>query len=81
MNSAGKVSARHGHPRETLNLKRGGRRLRELEHKKRQTKKKKKRGQTATDRANTLERAYSLSLLQILLCSIKVNLGPKACKL
>lgn len=80
MNSAGKVSARHGHPRETLNLKRGGQMLTKLEHKKRQTKKKKK-GQTATDRANTLERAYSLSLLQILLCSIKVNLGPKACKL
>lgn len=78
MNSAGKVSARHGHPRETLNLKRGGQRLTKLEHKKMQTKKK---GQTATDRANTLERAYSLSLLQILLCSIKVNLGPKACKL
>lgn len=78
MNSAGKVSARHGHPRETLNLKRGGQRLTKLEHKERQTKKK---GQTATDRANTLERAYSLSLLQILLCSIKVNLGPKACKL
>lgn len=77
MNSAGKVSARHGHPRETLNLKRGGQRLTKLEHKKRQTKK----GQTATDRANTLVRAYSLSLLQILLCSIKVNLGPKACKL
>lgn len=78
MNSAGKVSARHGHPRETLNLKRGGQRLTKLEREKRQTKKK---GQTATDRANTLERAYSLSRLQILLCSIKVNLGPKACKL
>lgn len=39
------------------------------------------KGQITTNRANTLERAYSLSLLQILLCSIKVNLGPKAWKL
>lgn len=43
MNSAGKVSARHGHPRETLNLKRGGQMLTKLEHKKRQTKEKKKK--------------------------------------
>lgn len=41
MNSAGKVSARHGHPRETLNLKRGGRRLTELEHKEEANRKKK----------------------------------------
>lgn len=45
MNSAGKVSARHGHPRETLNLKRGGQRLTKLEHKKMQTKKKKDKQQ------------------------------------
>jgi len=46
LNSAGKVSARHGHPRETLNLKRGGRRSTELEHKKRQTKEKDKQQST-----------------------------------